>query len=259
MRFSAGFVVLLAASWVSHGVCSAQGPLAKTNDKLAGPVLVPATTERLTFDAEWRLIHAGTVTVSTQNTHADLKMESAGMVASLFKVHDTYSADFDNGFCATSTVMDSLEGKRHHEAKATFDRTRNHATYLERDLIKDIVIHMNEVDTPNCVHEVIGALLAMRGMPLEPGRSVEVPVSDGRKSALVKIEAQEREEVKTALGAFKTVRVEAFLLNGVIYTRKGRLQLWVTDDARHLPVQIRLRMNFPVGTVTLGLVKEEHL
>ncbi len=60
------------------------------------------------------------------------------------------------------------------------------------------------------------------------------------------------------MGSFKTVRYEAFMLNGVIYTRKGRVELWLTDDAGHLPVQIRLRMNFPVGTVTLQLEKEEH-
>src|SRR5262249_7451714 len=127
------------------------------------------------------------------------------------------------------------------------------------DIINDKVIHTNEVDTPNCVHEVIGALISVRGMALEPGKSIQVPVSDGRRSAMVKIDAQERETVKTPAGSFKTVRIEAFLLNGVIYTRKGRLQIWMTDDARHLPVQIRLRMNFPVGTVTLALSKEEHL
>ena len=48
------------------------------------------------------------------------------------------------------------------------------------------------------------------------------------------------------------------LLNGVIYPRKGRVFVWLTDDARRLPVQIRLRMQFPIGTVTLRLQKEEH-
>ncbi len=227
--------------------------------RLSDPILVPASTEKLTYEVEWRLIHAGTVVVAAQKSRADMHIDSGGMVANLFKVHDSYTADFDDGFCATASVMDSFEGKRHHESKTTFDRTRNHATYLERDIIGDKVIHANEVDIPNCVHEVIGALIKVRGMALEPGKSIQVPVSDGRKSAMVKIEAQERETVKTTAGSFKTVRIEAFLMNGVIYTRKGRLQLWMTDDAKHLPVQIRLRMNFPVGTVTLALAREEHL
>jgi hypothetical protein len=48
-------------------------------------------------------------------------------------------------------------------------------------------------------------------------------------------------------------------MNGVVYSRKGRVFIWVTDDARRLPVQIQLRMSFPVGTVTLHLLKEERL
>jgi hypothetical protein len=32
----------------------------------------------------------------------------------------------------------------------------------------------------------------------------------------------------------------------------------MTDDARHLPVQVRARMSFPIGSITLELAKEEH-
>jgi hypothetical protein len=74
---------------------------------------------------------------------------------------------------------------------------------------------------------------------------------------MVKVEAQEREEVKVPAGTFKAIRYEASLLNGVIYPRKGRVWIWYTDDVRRLPVQIRLRTGFPVGTVTLELEKQE--
>jgi hypothetical protein len=47
------------------------------------------------------------------------------------------------------------------------------------------------------------------------------------------------------------------LMNGVIYQRKGRVFVWVSDDTRRIPVQIRLRLAFPIGTVTLQLQKEE--
>ncbi len=64
--------------------------------------------------------------------------------------------------------------------------------------------------------------------------------------------------MKTPAGDYKTMRYEANMLNGVIYSRKGRAFVWLTNDSRHLPVQIRLRMQFPIGTVTLQLAKEEH-
>jgi Protein of unknown function (DUF3108) len=247
MRFSAGLALLLSACLP----VPAQTPTLDVRSAVS-------QSDRLTYDVEWRLIHAGTVVIATDKSHASLELESAGIVSTLMKIHDVYRVDYDDPFCATSAVMDSQEGKRHHETKITYDRADNRATYLERDLIKNAVLHSDETGIPNCVQEVVGAFLKLRAMTVEPGQSAQIPMSDGRKSANVKIEAQEREEVKTPVGPFNTIRFEANMLNGVIYARKGRAFIWLTDDARHLPVQIRLRMQFPIGTVTLQLAREEH-
>jgi hypothetical protein len=268
MRVSAGIAVLLTACSLSPAQSPSKRPAAAKAAAAPDPPRLTigpklpsepkSATEKLTYDVEWRLIHAGTVVFETQKSHGDLRIDSAGMVSTLVKIHDTYTSDFEDGFCGTSSILDSQEGKHHHEAKVTFDRARSRATYLERDVLKDSVRHSGEIETPNCVHEVAGALLKLRSMTIDPGQSATIPMSDGRRWAQVKVEAQDREDIKTPAGAFKTIRYEAYLLNGVIYTRKGRVQVWLTDDARRLPVQIRLRMNFPIGSVTLQLQKEEH-
>jgi hypothetical protein len=256
MRFRAGAVLLLTAC-----CCTLPGQTASTRQVLAadkGPMLGSPTGDRLTFTIEWRLIEAGTAVIDSEKEHAQLKLESAGMVSTLFKVHDLYTVNYDDPFCATSTMMDSFEGKRHHETKVNYDRSQNRATYLERDLLKETVLHSGQISVPNCVQDVMTAFMKMRTLNVAPGQSAQIPMSDGRKSAAVKVEAQEREEVKTPAGTFKTIRYEANMLNGIIYSRKGRAFVWLTDDDRHLPVQIRLRMQFPIGTVTLQLAKEER-
>jgi hypothetical protein len=271
MRFSAGaLALLLTAGWLAPGQVSTKGGVParkKTVPASADPVTdppppakasLPPASERLTYGVEWRLIHAGDVTIESQGSRAEMTIDSAGLVSSLFKVHDTYEVNFDEPLCATSSRMDAEEGKRHREAKVTYDRSRNHATFLERDVLKNVVVHMNEVDIPNCVHEVITAFLRLRSMNVEPGQSAQLPMSDGRRSAAVKLEAQEREEVKTPAGAYQTIRYEAYMMNGVVYARKGRVWIWLSDQGRRLPVQIRLRLPFPIGTVTLQLQKEEH-
>jgi hypothetical protein len=225
----------------------------------AQTVLDVPNTDRLTYDIEWRMIHAGSAVVDAQKTSARLKLESAGMVSSLFKVDDAYGVTYDEPFCATSSTLDAQEGKRHRETRVTYDRARNRADYIERDVLKNAVLHTYDTAIPNCVHDVLGALISLRAMMLSPGQSAQMPVSDGHKSASVKVEAQEREEIKTPTGTYKTIRCEPMLMNGVVYNRKGRVFIWVTDDARRLPVQIQLRMSFPIGTVTLRLLKEEKL
>jgi len=260
MRLSAGAVLFLTACWWLPAQTSARraSPPAPKLVVDPPPDKPGPVSDKLTYDVEWRLIHAGTVVIEAQKTHADLHLDSAGMVSSLFKIHDIYSVDYDEPFCASSAVMDSEEGKRHHETKVTYDRSQNRASYLERDVVKDSVMHTGSVDIPNCVHEVVGAFLKLRNMSVAPGTSTQIPMSDGRRSAAVRIDAQELEEVKTPAGDYKATRYEANMLNGVIYSRKGRAFVWLTNDSRHLPVQIRLRMQFPIGTVTLQLAKEEH-
>jgi len=161
-------------------------------------------------------------------------------------------------FCATDSVFNAVEGKRHHETLVTFDRNAHKASYLERDLLKNAVIHRAETDIPACVNDVIGGLYKLRTIHLEPGQNAQLPVSDGKKSVSARVEAQDRELIQTKAGSFKTIRYEVFVFNGVLFKKSGRLQIWLTDDARHTPVQLRARMAFPIGSITFQLEKEER-
>ena len=247
MRFVSGAVTILAAG-VAAGIC------------VSPPLLAASLAEnlgRLSYSVEWRLIHAGDVTIEPKESEASVKIVSAGLVSTLFKVDNTYTAQFASSFCATGTVLDAKEGKRHRQTTVTFERNPNRAVFVERDLLKNEVLKSAQVDTPACVHDVLSGLLALRGSVLEPGQSMQSPLSDGRRAALVKVEAQEREEVTTPAGKFKAIRYEINLMNGVIYSRKGRVFVWLTDDAQRVPVQILLRLAFPIGTLTVQLEKED--
>jgi len=215
-------------------------------------------TDRLVYSVEWRLIHAGNAVIESGPNSATVKLESAGLVSTLYKIQDNYRVQFDSSFCAASSLMSSKEGSRHRETAINFDRNRNRAALVEKDVDRNIIVSRTDISIPNCVQDVVAGLLRLRRTRVEVGQSVQLPLSDGRKSAAVKIEAQERERVTTPAGAFNTVRYEVNVLNGVVYSRAGRVFVWLTDDERRLPVQIRLRMNFPLGTVTLELEKEEH-
>ena len=47
------------------------------------------------------------------------------------------------------------------------------------------------------------------------------------------------------------------MFNNVIYRRKARLFVWLTDDARRIPVRVEIDMPFYIGNVTLDLEKQE--
>ena len=216
--------------------------------------------ESLTYNIEWRLITAGKATVQWATTGRDsaqikLHVESVGLVSKLFKVEDNYLATLAAGECAQSVEFASHECSRERETKITFDYASHRADYLERDRVKNSVLLARETQIPGCVHEIIGALFFLRTLNLEPGQSVLLPLSDGKKSVVAKVEAQQREEVKTSAGTFKTIRYEAYVFNNVLYRRPAHLYVWLSDDIRRLPVQIRVRMQLAIGTITLELEK----
>jgi len=216
----------------------------------------------LHYGVEWRLIRAGMARVvwspKGEGFQADMHLESAGLVSKLYKVDDDYTVQMDASLCASNIYIKSEEGKRRRETKVTFDGPAGKASYLERDLIKDVVVLSKELETPACVHDYLGGLNKLRGHKLQPGQSVQIPMSDGKKFASVKIEAQDREQVKTPAGSFNAIRHEVFMFNNVLINKKARMFVWLSDDDRRLPVQLRVRMQFLVGTITLQLEKEER-
>jgi hypothetical protein len=235
---------------------------------LASAQSIPSTNlpskETLYYSIDWRLFTAGKATLelaalpaSRPGYQVNLHLESTGFVSRLFKVDDDYASVLNAGLCAQSAQMTTHEGSRQRETKITFDGEARKASYLERDRVKNNVVLQQEIDIPPCVHDVSGGLFFVRTLNLEPGQSTQVPVSDGKKSVMAKVEAQQREDVKTPAGAFKTIRYEIYLFNGVLYRRAAHLNMWLTDDRRKLPVQIRVRMQFTIGTINLMLEKHE--
>ena len=60
-----------------------------------------------------------------------------------------------------------------------------------------------------------------------------------------------RESLSTPAGTFNTVVVEPKMLAGGLFRDEGDLRVWYTDDARHIPVQIK--SDLKIGSITATL------
>ena len=228
----------------------------------AAPPLAPPAHETFDYSIEWRLINAGKAHLewnaapSGSATTGDVRLhvESAGLVSRVFLVNDEYTAAMKSGFCAESTLIQAQEGGRHKETRVTYDEVAHKALYVEKDLNKNTTA-MQDVAIPGCVHDLIGGLIALRFLRLEPGKTAQIPVSDGKKFALARVEAQRREQLKTDYGTVNTVLYEIYLFDNVLFRRSGHLHVWITDDDRRLPIQLEVRLQFTIGTITFRLEK----
>jgi len=227
---------------------------------LTATALCAQTSESFAFKVEWRLVNAGRTELSWDRGpggyKAQLKLYSAGLVTRLFKVNDIYDAQGTAELCAQHARLQAEEGSRKRDTTTRWTEKKSY--YKEVDLIKNETILERELDLPGCVHDVLGALAKLRTLTsLQPGQSTSLPVSDGKKVVSARIEAQEREKIATSVGTFQAIRHEAFLFNDILFKRQARLFIWISDDARRLPVQIQVRMRIHIGTVTFTLDKVE--
>ena len=234
---------------------------------VCGPAqTAPEAPLTLHYRAHWRFWNAGDITLSYQppasaaetEWQAELKLRTRGFVDTLYRVDNHYSVLFDRDFCAASSFFRMHEGGKRREIKVTYQQPPGKVSYLERDIKKDRIVSTKELDVPPCVHDELAALARLRTMRLEPGQRLEFPISNGKKSASVRLDVLERVRLGTPSGIYDTILCEAFLFNNVLYRRKAHLLFWLTDDERLIPVRVRVKFRFYIGTVTLDLVKEEE-
>jgi Protein of unknown function (DUF3108) len=212
----------------------------------------------LHYTAEWRLWMAGNVTIRMDAVGTEQKLtgiaDSAGFVALLYKVADRFESYYDQKtFCSSRLTKHTEEGRHQRDTQIRFDYLRKKAVLDERNLKQGGTKHTEE-DIPSCVTDVLSAIYYVGTLPLEPGRTYVFPLNDGGKTVDVRAHVEVREDVKTEAGTFKTIRVQPESDTGVLKSR-GKVWVWYTDDAAHIPVQMRARLFW--GTLTFRLNRIE--
>jgi hypothetical protein len=215
-------------------------------------------SQTLHYDAEWRLWKAGTATLriepSGEMEHVIATAEASGAVAVLYRVEDRIESYFDRHTnCSDRILKHSEEGFHKRETDLVFDATRGKSVFDERNLRSGETQH-RETDSPACVTDVLSGIFYVGSQRLDTGTVHVFPLTDGGKTVDVTAFVEGRELVKTDAGTFHTVRVAVFSNSAAL---KGRGKVWVryTDDAAHLPVQMRSRLFW--GTMTLRLSRME--
>jgi hypothetical protein len=124
----------------------------------------------------------------------------------------------------------------------------------EKNLVTGQTKHV-ESPVPGCMTDLLTGVFYSASQPMTVGHSFVIPVVDAMHNVPVTMKVEGREEIKTPLGTFKTVRVQPTADAGVVKNR-GNIWIWYTDDERHLPVQMRARLFW--GTITFRLVGNEN-
>ena len=211
------------------------------------------------YNAEWRLWTAGNATLRLDNEGSTRKVtgtaSSTGVVALLFGVNDRFEARFNSrNFCSQGIYKHTEEGFHKKDTNIRFDYAQRKAVLDERNLKNSETKHATQ-DIPPCVTDVVSGIYYVASLPLQVGATYTFPLNDGNKTLDVLATVEAREQVKTDAGTFNTLRVRTEDASGLMKTR-GTAWLWYTDDASHIPVQMRARAFW--GTLNFKLARIER-
>ena len=99
--------------------------------------------------------------------------------------------------------------------------------------------------------DTLSSVYYLRTLPLDADKPAVLSVFSGETHTLT-VEVQARERIATPAGTFATVRVEPKSTGASLIGKGKNLVLWLTDDERRIPVQIKSKLK--VGTL-IGKLK----
>lgn len=201
--------------------------------------------QTLRYEAEYRYVTAGLATLRIEREgnqeHVIGTADSTGVVALLFSVRDRFNAYFDaRTLCSNKLVKHTEEGSHWRDTEITFDYKIGKAVLQEKNLKNGQSKH-TENDIPSCVTDVVSGILYVASLPLLPDATYSLPLNDGGKTVTIQAHVEGKEQIKTPAGTFQTIRVGPEGNYSVLKNR-GKITIWYSDDARHLPVQIQARL-----------------
>ena len=159
----------------------------------------------------------------------------------------------DNDFRVVRTVKHDVQKDRVRDSEAQFDYGDKRVTWTETDPkepMKPPRKIASEID--GSTHDLISGVYSLRMLPLGVGKTFHLKVSDSGLVYDVPVKVTGREIQKTEIGRVMCFRVEPEVFGaGRLVEGKGSMTIWITDDARRIPV--RSQVNASIGKIEIRI------
>jgi uncharacterized protein DUF3108 len=216
--------------------------------------------EMLVYEASWLGIPAATARIELHHKGQDSSLWRAQAwvrtnraVDVLFKMRDYMEEDLRSGsFAPVTMYVRQQENQRFTEYRVKFDHSKGLVTMVKTNRKGS---ETQRVLASNAWGPFSGTIMAL-SQPLAPGGDWEFHVFGGSSHYVFDFHIVGREKIHTAAGTFDTLRI----VPTVVYVSNDKFRslahgttVWVSTDARRLPVRIEAQMF--IGTVRADLVE----
>jgi hypothetical protein len=263
------FLLFLCAAAVPLGAQTAKqkAPAPKAPaPKAAAPAPAPQKElpvpfkvgETLEYDVGWSsYVTAGTATLTVKEKKPSYGSTAYYIVAEgrptplLSKLYTLYYK--------SDTLMDvysllpqrgslySEEGKRRRMKTTLFDQKAKKASYQ----IETKTAVKNEFAIPAFTQDSLSAVYVLRSIPFKPGEKFTMPVAENGKIYKLQMQVGTAEPIKTGIGTVNGLKITPVI---AAPTKDGprAITLWISEDARRLPLKIEAQLMVGKFTITLS-------
>jgi len=223
-----------------------------------------AAGETLSYDVSWSMafVTAGTATLRVVDKHASYgslahyilgEARPAPLLAKLYSLYykadsllDAYTLTSQRG----SVYSDENGRKRMKSLRFNPDgKTALFEMQTSTNMKKDIAV-------PAQSQDALSALFALRAMPLSSGMTIRMPVCISDAVYYMSATVGAREDVKTGIGTQPALRITPVMTDGAGKPVGRKLSLWLSDDARKVP--LRMQADLAVGSFNLVLREAKY-
>jgi hypothetical protein len=204
--------------------------------------------EKLTFQVRWAFIPAGEAVLQVfpieiinghKVYHFGLSARTYPVIDLFYKLRGRIEAYADENLTHSILYKETKEGHRPKKVIVRFNWEKGEVQWS----------NFGEKRPPIPVKpgtfDPLSVYYALRLHNLEENMVIEKPLTDGKKWILGRARVIKRERVTVLSGTYDTYLVEPNLehIGGVFKKSKdAKLQIWVTADARRIPVKIKSKI-----------------
>jgi|GEM_PF-317474 len=250
---------------------AAAAPAVRPNPAAAKPAALPAAKpaagmvcpirpnlsfrpgEQLKFSVEYFGIAAGYATLSVHEGPKINDRPTYHLVAEarthpafewFYKVRDRIESFFDSqGLFSWRYEKHLREGNYSNDSEMTYDQFQQRVIMDQGRKI---------VPAPAWTQDILSEFYYFRTLNYKIGDELQIPVvADDGKTYDLRVKVLRKERISVPAGSFDCVVVEPYLLFEGLFKHKGKLHIWITDDARKVPVLIKSEI--VIGSINIVL------
>ncbi len=218
----------------------------------ASRAAVPFTVgERLDYNVNFGPIRAGSGTMEVRGIETVRGKEAYHTVFQVtggipfYRVHDVFESWFDTRTLSSLRfVQDQDEGPK--------ERERHYEIFPEQAQFRELVKGEGEMQPSVSQPLDDGSFLYfIRTVPLVVGRTYEFQRYFRPDRNPVTIRVLRKEKITVPAGTFDAVVIQPIIKTSGIFSENGRAEIWLSDDDRHIMLQMKSKLSF--GSLNLYL------